>query len=292
MSRIYRVHEFAELAGVTVKALHPYDRLGLLQPRRTDGGYRIYLDRDLERLEQIIALKFLGLPLQQIKAVLDHPDLELPDTLRLQREALEEKREHLNRAIRAIRAAEEAIGPGKTTDPAMLKRIIQVIDMQTDIDQMKKYYSTEGEWEKRRRYYEEGPSREWKELYRDIDAALGEEPGGDIAQGLADRWLALGIKAYSGDTDQQTDSITAWMDRAHWPPAVRDRVAEFNLEKVHAFMREVAICSKKKYFSDQVWIRMQSLRNRDSGAYSVLWQMRVDLFRDIESCLDEDPGSD
>lgn len=67
MSRRYQVHEFADLAGVTVRALHHYDRLGLLRARRTDAGYRLYTARDLERLEQIVALKFFGLPLKQIK---------------------------------------------------------------------------------------------------------------------------------------------------------------------------------------------------------------------------------
>jgi MerR family transcriptional regulator, thiopeptide resistance regulator len=38
----YRIHEFAELAGVTVKALPHYDRIGLLTPRRTEAGYRMY----------------------------------------------------------------------------------------------------------------------------------------------------------------------------------------------------------------------------------------------------------
>jgi len=56
----YRVQEFARLAGVTVRALHHYDRLGLLRARRTASGYRVYGDRDLERLEQIVALQFLG----------------------------------------------------------------------------------------------------------------------------------------------------------------------------------------------------------------------------------------
>jgi len=58
---LYRVKEFAELAGVTTKALHHYERIGLLRPGRTDAGYRMYAERDLERLEQIIALKFLGI---------------------------------------------------------------------------------------------------------------------------------------------------------------------------------------------------------------------------------------
>ena len=46
---MYRAREFAELAGVTVRTLHHYDRLDLLKPRRTDAGYRLYRDRDLER---------------------------------------------------------------------------------------------------------------------------------------------------------------------------------------------------------------------------------------------------
>ena len=50
---MYRAQQFAELAGVTVRTLHHYDRLGLLKPRvRTEGGYRLYGDSDLARLEQ------------------------------------------------------------------------------------------------------------------------------------------------------------------------------------------------------------------------------------------------
>src|SRR5438128_8550399 len=62
----YSVRAFAELAGVTVKTLHYYERRGLLAPRRTRAGYRRYTIKDLARLQRIIALKSLGLPLKQI----------------------------------------------------------------------------------------------------------------------------------------------------------------------------------------------------------------------------------
>src|SRR4029079_6078924 len=86
----YRVRAFADLAGVTVRALHHYDRLALLRPRRTRSGYRLYTLPDLQRLEQIVALKFLGLPLKQIKTVLDRDARSLPAVLQAQRRALEE----------------------------------------------------------------------------------------------------------------------------------------------------------------------------------------------------------
>src|SRR6202035_676301 len=98
LSRLLRVHEFAELAGVTVKALHHYDRLGLLKPTRTDAGYRKYADADLERLEHILALKFWGFSLKQVRAILERTSLEWAEALRWQREAIEDTQAHLGRA--------------------------------------------------------------------------------------------------------------------------------------------------------------------------------------------------
>ena len=89
MDKAYHVQEFAALTGVTVRALHHYDRLGLLRPRRTGSRYRLYGRQELERLEQIVALKFIGVPLQQIKAILDRNPSGLADAVRIQRTVLE-----------------------------------------------------------------------------------------------------------------------------------------------------------------------------------------------------------
>jgi DNA-binding transcriptional MerR regulator len=68
---LYQAKEFAALTGVTVRALHHYDRLGLLKPSgRTASGYRLYGAGDVARLQQIVTLKFIGLSLKQIKEVL------------------------------------------------------------------------------------------------------------------------------------------------------------------------------------------------------------------------------
>lgn len=292
MNGLYQIQEFAELAGVTVKALHHYDRLGLLQPARSGSGYRMYTPRDLERLEQIVALKFLGVPLKRIKAVLDRPGPELAAALRLQRDALEEKQSHLARAIRAVRAAEESLKPGGAVDPATLRKIIEVIGVQNDMAVMKKYYSTDEAWEKRQRYYEEGPSQEWQALYLDVRAALGTDPASETAQALADRWLKLSARAFGGDPEVQTDSMTAWKDRDHWPPAMKRRLAEFQMEEANAFIQQAALAARKKYFSDDAWTRRLAQLTQSAQQFSVLWQARVDLFHDIVSALDEDPAGE
>lgn len=289
MSGFYRMQEFAELAGVTVKALRHYERLGLLIPGRTDRGYRLYAERDLERLEQVLALKFLGVPLRQIKTVLEQPTPELANTLRFCREALEERQQLLSRTVRAIRVAEQVLESGGPAAASILKQLLEVIGMHDDIAAMKKYYSTEDAWNRARRYYEEGPAPEWQELYRDIRAVLGEDPAGDRAQALADRWLQLSVRAYQGEPDLQTPSPAAWMDRENWPPSMRRRLAEFNLEEVHDFVEQAALSSRKKYFSEDAWIRWVEIRN-DPAKLSVFWQSRVDLFREIESSRHEDPA--
>src|SRR5215475_5631155 len=106
---MYKVSEFAEAAGVTVRALHHYDRLGLLKPSgRTGSGYRLYGERDLARLQQIVTLKFIGLPLKEIKALLVRGNLDLAATLRLKRPLLTEKRRQLDVAIQALDDAERS----------------------------------------------------------------------------------------------------------------------------------------------------------------------------------------
>jgi DNA-binding transcriptional MerR regulator len=286
---LYKTQEFAQLAGITVKALRHYGRLGLMKPARSGAGYRMYTDRDLERLEQILALKFLGLPLKDIAAALDRTALALPDALRSQRRALEEKQELLARAIRVIRAAEEAIQPGQPADAAILKTIIEVIHMQDAVEAMKQYYSA-GEWEKRRRYYEEGPSEEWQALYRDANALLDADPGSDAVQALADRWLALTVRAASGDPAVQQDSMKAWQDREHWPEAIKQRIAEFHLEEVTELIRQAALSSRKKYFSAEAWSKLVEMRRKSGQLYTGTWQARVDLFEEAEAALGDDPA--
>src|SRR5690348_16077952 len=109
-AKTYKASAFARRAGVTVRTLHHYDRLGLLTPSgRTVAGYRVYTDRDLARLEQIVALKFVGFSLKEIGSVLDR-DGDLLTALRTQRQIMGEKRQQIDRAIDAIVQAEHAFG--------------------------------------------------------------------------------------------------------------------------------------------------------------------------------------
>jgi DNA-binding transcriptional MerR regulator len=243
----FRVRAFAELAGVTVRALHHYDRLALLKPRRTRAGYRLYAAADLERLEQIVALKFLGLPLKQIKAVFDRDSRSLSEVLRAQRRALEEKRRRLDKAIGAIADAERSIQPGHPAESAVLKRIIEVIEMSDQAEDMRKYYTDEAWAELSRRRDEmtarmrdiamEG-TRKWQALFKDVAASLDADPAGAEAQALLDRWQAL-IEEFTGGNQGIKEGLgRAWQDRGNWSPAMKEHSESFQDPRVWEFIRK------------------------------------------------------
>ncbi len=77
-AKLRRIKEFASDAGVTVRTLHLYDRLGLLRPATlSESGYRLYGEAEFERLEHILALRFVGFNLDQIKELLSGSSLPL-----------------------------------------------------------------------------------------------------------------------------------------------------------------------------------------------------------------------
>jgi MerR family transcriptional regulator, thiopeptide resistance regulator len=105
-SRTYRVAEVAAIAGVTVRTLHHYDAIDLLTPSgRSRAGYRLYTDRDLLRLQQILIQRELGLPLEQIRRVLDDPAFDLHAALLAQKAALEARAAHTRAMLDAVDVA-------------------------------------------------------------------------------------------------------------------------------------------------------------------------------------------
>ncbi|MEO8465500.1 MAG: MerR family transcriptional regulator [Gammaproteobacteria bacterium] len=108
--RSYLVKEVAALSGVTVRALHHYDELGLLTPNaRSASGYRLYSDDDLLRLQQILIGRELGLSLEAIRRSLDDPKFDRRAALTGQRAELAMRAERAEGMVRAIDAALAAL---------------------------------------------------------------------------------------------------------------------------------------------------------------------------------------
>ena len=94
------VNEVSKLTGVSIRTLHYYDQIGLLQPTGiTESGYRQYDDTALERLQQILLFRELEFPLKEIKKILDSDGFDRKKALEQQIELLTLKKEHLENLI-------------------------------------------------------------------------------------------------------------------------------------------------------------------------------------------------
>ena len=97
------VKEISDLTGISVRTLHYYDEIGLLKPtKKSDAGYRLYDDKALETLQQILFFREFDISLKEIKAVMENPVLERNQILQMQRKMLVAKKERMEHLIASI----------------------------------------------------------------------------------------------------------------------------------------------------------------------------------------------
>lgn len=116
-----KVGEVAKIAGISVRTLHHYDRIGLLKPTTsTPSGYRLYERSDLERLQQILFYRELDVPLEETGALLDRPGFDRAESLLRHREALQARLRRLERLLETVDRTLDAMkGDDEMTDREM-----------------------------------------------------------------------------------------------------------------------------------------------------------------------------
>ncbi|MEU2547391.1 MerR family transcriptional regulator [Streptomyces roseolus] len=187
--------------GVTVRALHHWDEIGLARPSlRTGAGYRLYTAADLERLHRVVVYRELGLGLDRIRAVLDDAGTDVPAALRAQRAQVAERVERLRRLGAGLDRMIEAHERG-----LLLTVEQQAAIFGPDWDpegpvKARKQYGDTPQW---RQYAERAAGRtpeEWQAVHdataaldRGLAAALdaGVAPGSREANALVDRHRAV-----------------------------------------------------------------------------------------------------
>jgi DNA-binding transcriptional MerR regulator len=209
-----RVGDLARATGLTVRALHHYDALGLVVPsRRTSGGHREYDDADVRRLYQVVALRRLGFPLGEVKALLDGAAYDPRDTVR----------RHLAETDRRL-AAEHALRQRLTRLLDVLDRggepttddLIRAVEATT---MSETYYTPEqlaALAERREALGDEGmerAQRDWQEVLDGMKAArlAGTDPATPEVQALAGRAREL-LTAFTGGDPAMYASLRRMYD--------------------------------------------------------------------------------
>jgi MerR family transcriptional regulator, thiopeptide resistance regulator len=206
MGRLYRVGAFAEITGVSIRTLHHYDQIGLLQPSaRSESGYRLYSEGELLRLQQILTLRYLGYSLASIGALLKRTDFQVLASLRIQRSVLRDRISELERIDAALaEMIDQRVETGQWDWDLVAQASAAVQGSLQRGVTMDSYYTPEQmrQFEELRqqvpaeeiRAVEEG----WTALIKDVRASYDLDPASPEAQRLAERWDELTQAVVSG----------------------------------------------------------------------------------------------
>lgn len=210
---LLRVGELAKRTGLTVRTLHHYDELGLLQPTRRSStpsgpGYRLYDATAVERLTRILLLKGLGLSLDEIGDLLDGDGLPLGRALELQIERL---RGEIDRQSRLLRRLEALAARVETDGGASVDDLTETMEMMTMYENHFTPEQLETLDRRREALGEEqilAVEKEWPELIAKVRAAMerGAHPASSEVQALAARWDEL-VRMFTGGDPAMAASV-------------------------------------------------------------------------------------
>jgi len=211
--RLWKVGELAKQTGLTVRALHHYDEIGLLTPsQRSASGYRLYDGVDIARLLQILSLRQLGFSLDEIRDSLAKPDLSLPRILELHiarlRDGIELQRKLCSRL-------ESVAGRLRSSEVVSVEEFLETMEVMMDAETMfEKYYTQEQlqQLEERKKMLGEEHIRqveqEWPQLIAQVreEMAKGTDPASETMQRLSKRWMEL-VQEFTGGDPGITQSL-------------------------------------------------------------------------------------
>jgi DNA-binding transcriptional MerR regulator len=219
--------ETARRLGVSVKALRVYEAQGLVEPHRTESGWRVYGPDQVARLHQVLALKRLGLPLKAIGELLAGRFKALDAVLEVQEHALRRKKTEAERGLRLLASARRRLAWGEALsmdDLTQLTRETTMTDNRMDPEEYKrvfgplaaKHFTPEEEeaWREREKAYGGGGEEAWAELIGEGKALLAEglDPSSAEAMNLACRWMELFNRASGGDPVVQAKVGAMWKE--------------------------------------------------------------------------------
>jgi len=195
------VKELSKLTQVSVQTLHHYDRIGLLTPSiRLANGYRLYSEKDLLKLQQIIALKFFGFGLSQIKILLS-TDVNMIDHFSVQSQFLEEKAKTLFEASKTLKNIISDCSRDKSIPWETIIKLIEVYRMTEQLEktwagkalsqgELKQYASFEQNLKTKLTTDEQKIfEQSWDDLVNDVNKNIKKDPESGLGMQMGKRCM-------------------------------------------------------------------------------------------------------
>lgn len=211
----FTVGQLAKLTGLTVRALHHYDAIGLLVPsQRTDAGYRLYAQSDIVKLFRVQALQDLGLSLSEIEGVLDRASTALPELVARQISVLDTQIEHATTLRQRLTHLSQLLRRGLEPEADEWLDAVELItlhDQRCSPEELARLLDNKSD------------AASWTTLVDDVRAAIADGIPAKTARAgaLIDRWSELMLRSVGGDVGLGIKMKLAYAD----DPSMQARMA-------------------------------------------------------------------
>jgi DNA-binding transcriptional MerR regulator len=216
------IRDVAKRTGLTSRALRFYEARGLIKPLRTFSGRRLYGRGELERIQQILALKRAGLTLSQIAKLTARGSLELGALVDAQLKIIEQRKAELEDARSLLLSIKSRIDRGEPVDAETFCSLIREGDRIMQPEDWKKMTHRYFSPEEKAHWADHPPhgdfdqaeySRKWADLGNRVEAAIPNGPDSPEAQALYDEWQALLAPFTAIATPQMMQGATRLYER-------------------------------------------------------------------------------
>lgn len=292
------VKDISKLTGVSVQTLHHYDRTGLLKPSlRRANGYRVYSEKDLLKLQQIIALKFFGFELSQIKTLLNEEHSVLKH-FNNQAQVLEQKAAALLEGAKTLRSIIDSVDNHQSIPWETIIQLIEVYRMTAHLehdwvkeiftpDELKQYVAFEQEMKANVTPEQQAAfEKNWNQLVDEVSHHLKHDPnskiGVELGKKLMDwvngvygtKYAHLRTKKFEKgfgegkglDEVGLTPEIVSWMDKA---------MDAYWRERIYGILQQVGKTSSSTLLTlwNEVLVDMYGDETaRQTGIYDLLFK--------------------
>jgi DNA-binding transcriptional MerR regulator len=232
----WKVGELASRTGVSVRALHHYDEIGLLSPSlRTPSGHRLYEQADIARLQQIQSLRLMGIPLEEVRQLLDGAAMSPREVIDLHLARLHEQIALQNRLAERLQALATHLDRVESASIDDLCHIIQVTTA------MEKYFTTEQLDVLRERRTSIGDAHmhevrdEWNEIIPKVRRAMADnvDPATPEMLAIARRWKAL-VEEFTGGDPKIAQAVRTMYENEG--PTLQQQLGEVPTPDMFAYM--------------------------------------------------------
>ncbi|MEL7355909.1 MAG: MerR family transcriptional regulator [Cyanobacteria bacterium J06560_6] len=210
MTGLLKIGELAKQTGLSVRTLHYYDEIALLVPsHRSEAEHRLYSDRDIMRLQQILSLRQLGLSLSDIRDCLEDPAYTLPQVIDLHRDRLREQISLSHTLLNRLNGIAKEI---ETTESVAVENLIQTMET---INMSTQYFTPEQQAVLDTRFRK--GEAEWQTLLNEIRSEMqqGSDLNSPAVRMLARRWLWSMRSFVQGDAEIYESLISMYQQEGN-----------------------------------------------------------------------------